>query len=425
MRRVSGRRSAQILTEAPRIALLPFFRTVGWERTGNVAAHLPREFLVSLLDAMPDDDAGSLLANMPPTDIAHIVRLLPDARAETLLQQFDAEFREEVGALVRHPEGTAGAEMSPYYLAVNRSLSVAQAVEAVRQAPPDIERGTYVFLLDDAQRLAGVISMRDLMLSDSARPLREVMQADVIAARTDDPATEAARRMRTRRLKLLPIVDAEDRLQGVMTINEAMDLLAHEIADGMVALNAASADESFFTPPSQAVRKRLPWMAANIFLNLGAVVVISSFEATLVQVAILAAFLPMITDMGGNVGIQALSVSIRSMALGEVRLRDFWRALRKELIIGICNGIALGLLFTVVAWFMEGNMVLGLVAGTALAVNVLVAGVVGGTIPFLIKRLGKDPAMMTGPILTTITDITGVTIYLGLATLFLAGLLGG
>mgnify|MGYP002715471432 CR=1 FL=1 len=133
----------------------------------------------------------------------------------------------------------------------------------------------------------------------------------------------------------------------------------------------------------------------------------------------------MITDMGGNVGIQALSVSIRSIALGEVRLRDFWLAMRKELMIGICNGIALGTLFTVVAWFMQGNMVLGLVAGTALAVNVLVAGVVGGTIPFLIKRLGKDPAMMTGPVLTTITDITGVSIYLGLATIFLAGLLAG
>ncbi|MCK8517344.1 magnesium transporter [Methylonatrum kenyense] len=425
MRRVSLRRSARILAEAPLPALLPFFRAAGWERAGAVAAHFPREFTVSLLNDFPDEEAGSLLANMPPGVIAHLVRLLPEQRAAALLDQFDPEYRDQVMGLVRYPEGTAGAEMSPYFLGVDSESSVGEVIEVVRQAPPDSERGTYVYLLDHQGRLNGVISLRDLMLSANEQPVAEVMRRDVLAARTDDPALEAARRIRTRRLKLLPIVDHEDRLQGVMTINEAMDLLAQEIADEFVAVSAASADESFFTPPRQAVRKRLPWMAANIFLNLGAVVVISSFEETLIQVAILAAFLPMITDMGGNVGIQALSVSIRSMALGEARLRDFWKAMRKEMLIGIMNGVALGLLFTLVAWVMQGNMVLGLVAGTALAVNVLVAGVVGGTIPFLIKRLGKDPAMMTGPILTTITDITGVSIYLGLATLFLSGLLGG
>lgn len=164
-------------------------------------------------------------------------------------------------------------------------------------------------------------------------------------------------------------------------------------------------------------------MAVNIFLNLGAVWVISSFEDTLIQVAILAAFLPMITDMGGNVGIQALSVSIRSMALGESRLGDVWKAVRKETIIGLCNGLALGVLFSVVAFALQGNAVLGLVAGLALGINVLVAGVVGGSMPFLIKRLGKDPAMMTGPVLTTVTDITGVTIFLGLSTVFLTSLM--
>jgi len=171
------------------------------------------------------------------------------------------------------------------------------------------------------------------------------------------------------------------------------------------------------------VRKRLPWMMSNIFLNLGAVYVISSFESTLVQVAILAAFLPMITDMGGNVGIQALSVSIRSMALGEARLGDVWKAVRKETVIGMINGLALGLVFSIIAFAIQGNAILGLVAGVALGVNVLVAGLVGGTMPFLIKRMGQDPAMMTGPVLTTITDITGVTIYLGLSTVFLASLM--
>lgn len=164
---------------------------------------------------------------------------------------------------------------------------------------------------------------------------------------------------------------------------------------------------------------RLPWMVFNVFLNLAAVSIIAGFEDTIAKAAILAAFLPMITDMGGNVGIQALSVSIRSMALGEARLGDYWRALRKEVVVGVMNGIALGYLFGVIAYFMEQNIILGIITGTALAVNVFVAGVLGGTLPFLIKRMGKDPAMITGPILTTITAITGVTIYFGLCTVFL------
>lgn len=166
-------------------------------------------------------------------------------------------------------------------------------------------------------------------------------------------------------------------------------------------------------------------MAGNIFLNLGAVAVIASFEETIEAVAALAIFLPMITDMGGNVGIQALSVSIRSIALGEVRLSEYWRAARKEVIVGCVNGLALGLLFTVIALVIQGNPTLGLVAGIALGCNVLLAGIIGGTLPFIIKRLGGDPAMMTGPVLTTVTDITGVSIYLGLSTLFLASLLAG
>lgn len=166
-------------------------------------------------------------------------------------------------------------------------------------------------------------------------------------------------------------------------------------------------------------------MAGNIFLNLGAVAVISSFEGTIEAVAALAIFLPMITDMGGNVGIQALSVSIRSIALGEVRLNDFWKATRKEITIGLVNGLALGALFAAIAFALRGDPTLGIIAGSALAVNVFLAGIIGGTLPFLIKKLGKDPAMMTGPVLTTITDITGVTIYLGLSTIFLASMLAG
>lgn len=422
-KQLSARRTARIVTEAELEQVLAFLPKLGWERAGRVAKYMPAPFTAQVLNALDTDAAGSLLANMPPQTISHIIPQLSQPRAEELLAQFDTDYRAEVDKLREYPEGTAGSVMSPYYLAVESTLSVGEAVRAVREAPSEIEATAYVYVLDTGRKPVGVISLRELLLAKADAPITQVMFDDVVAAVSSDSAIEAARRIRSRRIKLLPIVSAENQLVGVITMDTAIELLEQDVANDFTAVSGASVDESFFTPPGQSIRMRLPWMMANVFLNLGAVWVISSFEATIVQVAILAAFLPMITDMGGNVGIQALSVSIRSMALGEARLRDVWKALRKEISIGIFNGIALGVLFGIIAYVLQGSLVLSLVAGVALAMNVLVAGVVGGTIPFLIKRLGKDPAMMTGPVLTTITDITGVSIYLGLSTIFLAGLM--
>ena len=425
-RNVSALRTSQVLTRVPLENVIAFLLQSGWEKAAYVAGYLPPAFTVTLLGQMSEDDAGSLLAEMAPEKFADVLKLLPEAYASRLLDQMDPAYRQRVMQLAEYPEGTAGSVMSPNFLTVDADSHISEVIEAVRLAPAEVERTAYVFVLHpETQRLEGVVSLRELMLGDPKAKVRNVMTSDVFAIAVDEPALEAARRIRSRRLKMMPVVDEQQAMVGIISIGQSMDLLAHELADEFVAMNAASPDESFYTPPRQAVKKRLPWMAVNIFLNLGAVAVISSFENTIVQVAILAAFLPMITDMGGNVGIQALSVSIRSIALGEARLIDFWKAVRKELVIGLFNGVALGALFCVVAYVLQGNVILGVVAGIALGINVLVAGVVGGTMPFLIKRMGKDPALMTGPILTTITDITGVTIYLGLATLFLSSLMVG
>ncbi len=423
-RRLSALRLSRLLVETPLPRLLEFLPRLGWERAGRVAAYFPPEFTLQILNRLDSDAAGSLLAEMPPERVSPVLGIMPESLKDQLLPQLDAEHREQLERLAAYPDDTAGSVMSPHFLAVESGTTVDEVIDEVRSAPPEVERTAYVFVVAPGNgRLVGVVSLRELMIADPVALVDKIMTHEVFAIRDHDDAVEAARRIRSRRLKMLPVVDIDDAIVGIISIGRAMDLLASEVAEEFVAMNAASPDESFYTPPREAVKKRLPWMAANIFLNLGAVLVISSFEDTIVQVAILAAFLPMITDMGGNVGIQALSVSIRSMALGEARLRDFWKAVRKEVAIGLFNGLALGTLFCVVAYFLEGNMVLGIVAGIALGCNVLLAGVVGGTMPFLIKRLGKDPAMMTGPILTTITDITGVTVYLGLCTVFLTSLL--
>ncbi|MCH8550471.1 MAG: magnesium transporter [Natronospirillum sp.] len=423
-RRVSSLRLARLVKEAPPEAAEQYLRAITPAQAGRIATYLPGEYTARILGQFEEDFAGTLLSEMEPEAIAQLLPELGEELKQRLLGQLDTDLRAQIESLASYPAGTAGSVMSPSFLAIGPEATVAEAMEAVREAQEITDRTAYIFVVTpETGKLLGVMSLRELMTSDPKTTMMKAMAKDIFAVRTGEPALEAARRIRSRRLKMFPVVDDEDVLVGIISIGQAMDLLAHEVADEFVALSAGSPDESFFTPPRQAIRKRLPWMAANIFLNLGAVAVISTFEETIVAVAILAAFLPMITDMGGNVGIQALSVSIRSIALGEARLRDFWQAVNKELAIGAVNGAVLGTLFCIIAYVLQGSIVLGLVAGFALGLNVLLAGVIGGTMPFLIKKMGKDPAMMTGPVLTTITDITGVTVYLGLATLFLSSLM--
>jgi len=420
---LSHARVAEILMEdAPRRAVPAFLDRWGRDRSAFTLAELPVEFAAELVAEAERERAVDWLAEMPVDVTADIVGELEADTAEPLLAQLPEATREAVQRLARYPDDTAGGWMSPAFSAVPLDKTVGEVIAALRAAPRRHGNTAYVYVVDADQRLVGVVSLRELMLAHQRVPVRHLMRRDVLVARTSDDAAEAADRTYTRGLKMLPVVTDGDVLVGVLTMEDALELLSEQLAEELSGIGATSSEESFFTPPYRAVGLRLPWMAANVFLNLAAVSIISAFEATLAQVAILAAFLPMITDMGGNVGIQALSVSIRSIALGEVRLQDYWQAVRKEVAIGVVNGLALGALFGGIAYAMETNAVLGAVAGTALAVNVLVAGVVGGTIPFFIRRIGLDPAMLTGPILTTVTDVTGVSIYLGLASAVVSGL---
>ena len=418
---LSHMRIAAVLNEAPKITVLPFLEFIGKEKAAHILSELPLEFAAYLLEEeAKGKNAAAWLALIPPRVAVDILAYLKEALRDDLVAALPKEVAEKLRTLSIYGEGMAGAEMSLDYLAVSVEKTVAEVLEAVRAIPSSHSHTDYLYVVDDKKRLQGVMSLRDLLRAAPQKKLETVMQKDVFAARVNDDPVAIATRIRSRHLKMMPVVTHSNVLVGVMTAETAMGLLSRELAEDLSGIGSSGAnEESFFTRPRAAVGMRLPWLVINVFLNLAVVSIIAGFESTIAQAAILAAFVPMITGMGGNVGIQALSVSIRSIALGEARPGDYWRALRKEVAVGIMNGIALGYLFGIIAYFMEQNIILGIITGTALAVNVLVAGILGGVLPFIIKRFGKDPAMITGPVLTTISDITGVTIYFSLCTVFL------
>ncbi|TVP75260.1 MAG: magnesium transporter [Puniceicoccaceae bacterium] len=418
-------RCATILGNAPRESIIPCLQKMPVARAGEILGRLPRLLSAELLSDVSEEVALHLLQEVPVDRVADICPHLDKARRERFLAHLSEDTRQEVERLEAYPPEVAGAIMTTDFFAVNIGASVGDTLAAIESLPVHHEQRSDIYVIDDQSHPVGIVTLRELLPYPVETSISSVMSRKLAVVPDQHPVKDAARMVLNRRHLSIPVVASDGVMIGIITIDDAARVLNRGIADHFSALAAVSKEESFFTPPMGSVRMRLPWMSLNIFLNLGAVFIISGFEDTIAQVALLAAFLPMITDMGGNVGIQALSVSIRSIALGEARLSDFWRATRKEISIGLVNGACLGLLFAVVAYVLEANIWLGVIAGIALGCNVFLAGVVGGVLPFLIKRLGKDPAMMTGPFLTTITDITGVTIYLGLSTLFLTNIIAG
>ncbi len=422
-RNLSASRIANLLMRFRPEETLPFLELLEKRRTGRVLASMEPEFASTVITRMKPEKARELARNIPPDNIIDILEKLDEDLVEYISSALNKKVREHLDKISSYPRGSAGRIMSPHFLTVNGETTSGETLESLLSGPAESERAPYIYVLGQDRSPIGVVSVKDLLRVNPDKKTKEVMNPNLISVRVDDSAREAALMIRNRRLSMLPVINREGYISGVITFDDAMKALSNEAASLITSTSAVTAEESFFTPPVKAVRGRLPWMAANVFLNMGAVAVITGFEETIAAVAVLAAFIPMITDMGGNVGIQSLSVAIRSIALGETRRGDFRKAIKKEAVIGMINGISLGLLFSVIAFLLRGNPYLGLLAGAALGINVLAAGIAGGTLPFIIKALGRDPAMMTGPVLTTITDITGVSIYLGLSTVFIRFLL--
>ncbi len=418
-RNLSSPRVADTLTQFPPEVAGRLLGALPPLRAGRVASHLPADYNAQLIPSLPQAISTRLLNHIPADQLNGVLESLRQEDREKALTLMAPEKRAFAMAAARYEPDAAGRVMSPHFITVPAEMLVRTALQTVLDAPPEVERTPYLYVHDSRDRLVGVVSIKDLLRTAPDAPVKTIMNTTPVMVRTTDPALDAATLIRNRRFTMLPVVNEYDQVNGIITFDDAMAIHSRETSRMITAAGAVTVEESFFTPPTKAIKGRLPWMAANIFLNMGAVAIITGFEETIATVAILAAFIPMITDMGGNVGIQSLSVAIRSLALGEARLRDLGKVLRKEVVIGMVNGVALGLLFAVIAFFLQGNAYLALLAGVALSINVLVAGLVGGALPFLVRAVGKDPAMMTGPVLTTITDITGVSIYLGLATAFI------
>ena len=379
------------------------------EEAAEVAEHLDPDTLSRIVDEMEPDEAADLLGDLPKDQADRVLALLEDP--------------DEVRPLLIHPDETAGGRMTSDFLALRRRMTVQDAIEALRNWAPTEDFSYYLFVVDRENVLRGVVSLRKLITSDPKATLMSIMDTDVISAPAGADQEEAARLMTRYGLLSLPVVDQAGHLLGMITHDDLVDVIEEEASQDIYRLGGVLDEERPLGPVRASVRRRLPWLYVNMLTAFLAAWVISQFRDTIERVAVLAAFQAIVAGQGGNAGTQALTVMVRGIALGEIELRDVWRALLKEVSVGLINGLAVGAAVGLIASALQGKPVLGLIIGLAMVGNMLAASLAGALVPVILKRLGIDPALASGVIVTTVTDMTGFALFLGLATLFIQWLL--
>lgn len=381
---------------------------------------------VDLIERLPPEDAAAIISELESDQQADLLVELSEGNAEAILAAMDPDEASQARRLAGYDSDSAGGLMITEYLRYSDGQSVQDVLDdlranAERYAHYDVQ---YAYVVAaDSGGLVGVLRLRDLLLSSSRRPIAQLMIRQPHAVRVDDTLDHLAHFFDRHHFFGVPVVDPHDRLVGVIRKSDVEEALAGRADTYSMELQGIIGGEELRTMPLWTrASRRLVWLAANVVLNLLAVSVIAAYEETLAAVIALAVFLPMISDMGGNAGIQAIAVSIRELSLGLLKPHELMWVAIKEASVGIINGIALGILIGVVGWVWQGNPWLGLVVGGAMALNTVVAVVAGGMMPLVLKRFDCDPALAAGPVLTTITDMSGFFLALSFATALLSRL---
>jgi magnesium transporter len=387
-----------------------------------------------MLFALPAGERRSWMRLLPPDDAADLVQESEDDEREALLALLDEQTRREVMALLAYAEDDAGGLMNPRYARVRADVSVDEAISYLRkQAREHLENVYYVYVNDSEQRLVGVVSLRELFAAAADRTVRDIMSTELVTARGDMDQEELGRLFAEHDLQAIPVVDAEGRMQGIVTVDDIVDVLQEEATEDIQKIGGTEALDAPYLAISlpKMVQKRVVWLAALFLSEMLTTTAMARFEAEISRAVVLAIFIPLIISSGGNSGSQASTLVIRAMALGEVKLGDWWRVIHRELWSGLMMGGVLGLIgfSRVMLWHYLFHAYGDHYLLVAMTIGLSVVGVVtwgtlsGSMLPFALRRIGLDPASASAPFVATLVDVTGIVIYFSIASVTLHGTL--
>lgn len=392
------------------------------ERNGRLAmeaiSELGPETGATLLATRSADEIAKLAQEIPSDDAAALIDYLPEDLSAAVLDLMRPKESGVVENLLEYAEQTAGRIMNPHVFALSEDLTVGEAITEL-QSNRDVEMVFYLYVVDERRHLVGVVSLRRLLLVSPETPLKRIMTADLISARVDMDQEEVARQVASYNLLAIPVVDEENKLVGVITVDDVIDVIKDEATEDIYRLAGVAGDERVFTSPRETFRKRLPTLAIQLVTLFAAAAVIAVFEPTIGKVTALAVFMPIVAGMGATAATQTLTVMVRGLALGELTWSNSRKALLKEVALGVGNGLLLGVVAAVVTWAAKGDPVLGLLLGLAMIINLFIAAAAGTLVPIGLRAANLDPALASSVVVTTMTDVLGFATFLGLATLFL------
>ncbi len=409
------------LTSRERLILFNVIFDQDKEKNGDVLRELEPEDAAPILKELHLNQITELSQIIPSDDAAPILELLPEEMKEAVLSAMEEKPSEDVKELLLYEEETAGRIMSPDFYALDHNTNVSDAITAM-QLERDVESAFYLYAIDEKNRLVGVVSLRQLLFARPNTKLKEIMTKDVISVHPETDQEEVARYVADYNLVAIPVIDSESTLVGVVTVDDVIDIMEEEATEDMYKMVSLDTTDRIQDSAFKSIKKRIPFLLFSLITASLAPWVVHYFEGTIEQFVKLVVFLPLVMALGGIAGNQTIAIIVREIAIGQTEWVGARKALFKEILVGIGNGVIIGAILGGFSYLLIKNPFLGLILGLAIIINLFIAALVGTLIPLVLKLLRLDPALGSVNLLTMCTDSVGALTFLGLGTLFLSKL---
>ncbi len=411
--------SAELLAHIRRADQIRFLQLLFEVRmAAPTIRELPTELAKDLINEFKDGTITEIVRRLSPDDAVDLVGYLPEDRQEQILGQLTEKERWPLERLRLYDEDTAGGRMTTEYIAFSQEMTTAEALEELREKH-DKRDLLYIYVIDEVNHLTGLLPWRNLVFASGEEKIKDLMVYDPVSIQPDTPQEDVAKLVSDFDLLAVPVVDEDHKILGVVTFDDIMEVMEEEATEDMYHLAGLDTAERVFSPVSRSVRLRAPWLLINLGTALLAALTVALFKESISKFVALAVLMPIVANVGGNAGSQSLTVVVRGLALGELEFASRWKAILKEVSVGFCTGSINGLIMALIAYIWYGNFWLSLILFVAMIANMLLAGLFGALVPLLLNWADKDPALGSHILVTTVTDVGGFFIFLGLATVLM------
>jgi magnesium transporter len=399
------------------------FRLLPRELASKAFAHLEWKHQSSILKGLKDEEVKGLLNTLKPDDRVYLFEELPPEITRKLLNLLKPSDLNEVRQLLGYPPESVGRLMTPDYVSVKRNWTVSRALKHIRLRGKESETINIVYVVDQEWKLVGVVELRKIVLAEPHHLISEIMQHHFVWLSAFDDREKAVNRMQDHSISVLPVLDSNKSMIGIVTFDDVLDVAEEEITEdfhktaAIIPLNTSYKEASVLS----LFQRRVGWLLVLVFINLGSSGVMAAYEKTLASAIALAFFVPLLIGSGGNAGSQSATLMIRSISIGDIKMSNWFRVFLKEIAVGLVLAVSLGLVSAALGMF-NGGPVIGLIVGLSMAVIVIVTNIIGSLLPFILLKLKIDPAMASGPLVTSVADVFGLVIYFSIATFILGSL---